>query len=390
MPTVGWILENAVDHYWEGQPTPRDAERKPPPVFTCKRCGKKFSSPDNLRSHFSLEHPLELPVLYVRHDPLLRESVIRSAIAGDDVEIVQCTHCEVQMDGGTWRPMALPKFRSQFAQTTNSTWNVRLVHERAFDNSRTEEKFHIRFRIPNVHALNAVDSHFVSMLVVDELRHTDLERFEASLPDEAPAREYGGALGDYALGIILKERRNPPHAPIGFNEFSVKMRSALEVLRLFDRPVSLAVCSSIRFNLNDFYGGGVVNATELETGLRFFRSLANEDAEDALPAAIPEVGEKRPICPVDHITNHLLSACRVLSTDGKISLAELEALRQFTRGMIPVSEQDLAKIHVVCAKGYLDQGRWPDALPHLRAIQFDPVLHRWAQHQLGSASKHAS
>jgi hypothetical protein len=390
MPTVGWILENAIERYWEGQPTPRDAVPAPPPVFICKRCGKKLSSPEELRNHFSLEHPLELPVLYVRREPLLRESVLRSAIGEDDVELVQCTRCDVQMDGDAWRPMELSKFRSQFAQTSNSTWNVRLVHKRALDNSRTEEKYHIRFRIPAVRALNAVDSHFVSMLVRNELRHPDLERFEASLPDEAPAREYGGALGDYALGIILKERRNPPHAPIGFSEFSVKMRSALEVLRLFSRPVALAVCSSIRFNLNDFCGRGAVNVTDLEIGLRFFRSLANEGAENGLPLEIPKGGVERPICPVDHITNHLLSACRVLSTSGKISLAELEVLRQFTRGMVPVSEQDLVKIHVICAEGYLRQGRWADALPHLRAIQFDPVLHRWAQHQLGSVSKHGS
>jgi len=50
--------------------------------------------------------------------------------------------------------------------------------------------------------------------------------------------------------------------------------------------------------------------------------------------------------------------------------------------MIPVSEQDLAKIHVICAEGYICLDRAADARWHLQAIQFDPSFNDWAQRRL--------
>jgi hypothetical protein len=390
MPTVGWILEDAVERFWEGQPrhVPTPIPR---PEFVCKHCGKKLSSPEELRRHFNLDHPLELPSLYVRGNGLLRESVVRSPLEETDVELFQCTRCEVQMDGGYWQKMAAPEFRTRFTLPVDSTWNVRLVHERAFDKSSTQAEYCIRFRIPDPVALNMVDERFIQTLVVQELRHTELGRFEACLPKDGSACEYGRALGDYALGIILKERRSPPHAPVGFEEFAVKMRSALEVLRFFNRPVALTVSSSIRFNLNDFHDQGVATATEIETGLHFFRSImvgtTVGDADNGAHPA-PNAHSAPAVCPVDQVTHRLLSACASLNQGCKLSLGGLELLRQLTRGTIPVSEQDLAKVHVICAIGYLRIARGADALPHLKAVQFDPSLKEWAQRQLNSVSPH--
>ncbi len=388
MPTVGWILEKAVERFWESQPNPVLVP-VPRPVFTCSRCGMKLSSPEELRRHLSLEHPLELPALYVHGNPLPRESVLRAPVGENDVQLFHCSRCEVQVDGAPWQDLAVSEFRTQFSQPRNSTWNVRLVHERPVDNSQTIEEYHVRFRIPHTSALNAVDTQFIRTLVLDELRPSDLEQFEAGLTVDAPAREYGSALGDYALGIILKERRRPPHAPVDFAEFVIKMRSALETLRHFHRPVALAVSSSIRFNLNDFRDYGTATATELEAALRFFRSItsAGASAEVVNPRVpMPQKRSSHVVCPVDEVTHRLLSACGCLSNEGTLSLAHLEQLRQLARGMIPVSEQDLVKVHVICAEGYLRLARISDARPHLRAIQFDSVFKDWAQHCLEGIS----
>lgn len=384
MPTVGWILEDAVERFWEGQ-LGHTPVKIPRPVFVCKWCGREFSSPEDLRRHFRLGHPLELPALYVHGEPLLRESVLRAPVREDEVDLVNCTRCEVQMDGGPWNPLAPPEFRAQFSQATNATWNVRLVYERSEDDSRSEEEYYIRFRIPDSAALNAVDRHFIQTLVLEELRHSDLKRFEDGLPEDVPAREYGGALGDYALGLLLKERHDPPRSQVGFEEFAAKMRSALQVLQFFNRRVALAVSSSIRFNLNDFHDYGTATATELETGLRFFRSIIGGNTSKTSPSPhqvpVPQKSSKRAVCPVDQITHRLLSACTRLS-GGNMSLAELETLRQLTRGTVAVSEQDLAKVHVMCAEGYMRLARPADARWHLQAIQFDPSFKDWAQRRL--------
>jgi hypothetical protein len=130
----------------------------------------------------------------------------------------------------------------------------------------------------------------------------------------------------------------------------------------------------------------------LETGLRFFRNIAGHVGVGAeiIDHSRPGQGSRRAICPVDQVSHHLLCACNHLAGGGKLSLAELEALRQLTRGMTPVSEQDLVKIHVLCAEGYHRLARASDALPHLRAIQFDPSLKHWAQHQLNVISPHGN
>jgi hypothetical protein len=238
-----------------------------------------------------------------------------------------------------------------------------------------------------------VDKHFLQTLVLDELRHSDLQRFEDGLPVDMPAREYGGALGDYALGILLKERRDVLRSQVGFEEFVVKMRSALEVLRLFHRPVALAVSSTIRFNLNDFHDYGTATATELEIGLRFFRSITGSPPTSASPrptvGPTPPTSSKHAVCPVDHISYHLLHACTRLAGGGTMSLAELEALRQYIiRGLTPVSEQDLAKIHVICAEGYMRLAQVANALWHLQAVQFPPSFKDWAQRRLEDISSY--
>lgn len=177
MPTVGWIHEDAVERFWEAQPFTLPLPRT---VFACELCGRRFYSADELRGHFSLEHPLELPVLYLQGVPLLRESVIRSPILETDVDLIQCSRCEVQMDGAHWQRLTVPHFRVQLTHPRNSTWNVRLIHERLLDDCRTAQEYHIRFRIPDNADLNAVDEHFIRTLALDELGHSDLKLFEAT------------------------------------------------------------------------------------------------------------------------------------------------------------------------------------------------------------------
>jgi hypothetical protein len=168
---------------------------------------------------------------------------------------------------------------------------------------------------------------------------------------------------------------------------------ALDVLRLFNRPVALAVSSSIRFNLNDFHNYGAPISTEVEAGLRFFRNIIGQSApyeSSNLTMPVPQKSCQRAICPVDKISHQLLSACARLSGGGKMSLTELENLRQRTRGMNPISEQDLSKLHLICAEGYIRLACADDALTHLQSIQFDPSFNAWAQSRLEDISTHGT
>lgn len=165
MPTVGWILEDAVERYWEAQPLPPPSDVRPL-RFVCGACGQVLPSAEELRRHYSLRHPLELPALYVRGEPLLRRAAIRSRLSVDDIELVQCTACELQVDGDKWCQLKPNEFSKRLARCNSGTWNVRLVHERAEDGSRTHDDYHIRLRVADILALDSVDADFIRILVV--------------------------------------------------------------------------------------------------------------------------------------------------------------------------------------------------------------------------------
>lgn len=207
MPTFGWIYENAVERFWEGQRSRESVSILQRRMLACKWCQKEFTSAELLHHHLSLAHSLELPTLYIFGKPLLKESVVRSSVGANDVELFQCSHCEVQVNNGLWQHLGIQEFCNNISSTKNARWNVRLVHERAADNSQAVAEYAIRFGVPDVTMLDAVDKHFIQTLALEELNHGDLERFKTGLPSDTSVHEYGCGLGDYALGIILKERR---------------------------------------------------------------------------------------------------------------------------------------------------------------------------------------
>jgi hypothetical protein len=384
MPTVGWILEDAIDRFWESQPFPRPLSATPQ-RFVCGACGQVLTSAEELRRHYSLCHPLELPSLYVQGEPLHRSTAIRNVLLEKDIEFVQCTLCEVQVDGGAWSQLKPQQFRKRLAQCTSGTWNVRLLHERAEDGARTHCDYHIRLRVADTSTLDAVDAEFVGKLVHEDLRHSDLAKYESSLPHDLAGREYAGALGDYALGVLLKERGEPRTFQVGFEEFASKMRAALDVLCSFDRLVARAVSASIRFNLNDLQYAGDVDGSDLEPGFRFFRSTTGaKGAAMAVDTRSPrrDWTLKRSVCPIDHNSHQLLRACALSLQPAASAQQVIAVLDSVTEGSHPVSTQDLAKFHVLAAEAYLRAGRIDDARDHIQAVQFDPVLKYWARRHL--------
>jgi hypothetical protein len=385
MPTLSWIVETVIDRDAEA----RHVLRAPVPIvvrFPCKACGRSFSSSAELANHVSRAHPLELPSLYLRGQPLLRESVIRTPLQESDVHLVQCTSCRVRADAGRWREYSVTDFRRKLVQYESGTWDVDLIHERTTDGSRADAQYHIRFRIADPAKLDAVDQLFADTLLREGLTHSDLHQFQKGLPSDAAAREYGAALGNYVLGILLKERQVPIRSQLGLEEFAAKMRTALDVLQLFQRPLALAVCSSIRFNLNEFASDLTGAAVEVETGFTFFRSLGLEESSESEGPNVAR-GHKQTshtaICPVDQISHRILAVCgRLLA--GEQSCSDLEDLLAATNEGA-ISEQDLVKIRVICAEGYLRLGYEADALPHFRAVQYAPVFREWARRHLTSS-----
>ncbi|HKP02118.1 MAG TPA: C2H2-type zinc finger protein [Chthoniobacterales bacterium] len=382
MPTVGWIQESASDRYWEAHSQTAVGFRSPPPKYPCTQCGKKFDSADELRRHFHVSHPLELPALYIWRKPLLQESVLRSPIREQEVEIVQCSRCELQVNGGAWANLAVAKVAQELTKPRDATWKLRLIHERAFDNAATKEEYRLRFRIPDEDDLAKVDQLFTETLLVDDLRHADLATFHARLRFPPAANEYGAALGNYVLGILIKEGYAPSNAGVAFERFAESMKEALAVLSAFQRPVAAAVSGCIRFNLNDFSADATYGSAEIDGGLMFFHQIIANETTSLTAQSKAEAAVCRPICPVDEGTHLLLTSCERLRTREQLTLPELQQLTQLLSREKTISEQDLGKLHVICAEGYIRASRRDLAVPHLHAVQFSWPFAEWAQRHL--------
>ena len=379
MPTIGWVLEDSLERFWEARDRFPAVRATPPPVI-CQHCGRSFSDRDSLLSHYSAAHPLALPALYVAGRHLLRETTVRARVSSEDIVSAHATQCEVQIDGSNSRVITPARLSKEFARANNGTWHIRLVNERSADGSRVHVDYDVRFRIADPRTLDSVDETFVRRLARDELTHADIEAFADTLPRTPAEAEYGGALGEYALGLLIKEGRTPPRAPIAFEEFATKLKGALAILDQFERPVALAVTGAIRFILNDFGHEGRT-AAEIAVGRRFFRQLM---AGSAPP---PDIVAEKPslaVCPVDAVTHRLLGASGRMVREGRLGGDDVAALVRIAGGGNGISAQDVEKTHALLAVHYIGTGDRPMAKRHCRAIQFGRVLSYWAQTQLES------
>ena len=275
MPTCGWILETATDRWSENVANRFSfaAKPSPRPVFTCPYCGTKFRSEDERHKHLGLDHPLDLPMIEVAGTSVATRTVFRCALRSVDVCVHLATRGRIKKLGGAWEPLDIKQMGRHLADQKDGCWIVELTNERAVDKATTCSRYEISFRVPSETEMDNADAAFVDVLAVDGLTHQNVMKYSKYIPSKAAPREYAAALGDYAIAILLKEQRRPPRAPVGFQEFAAKMRASLDVLRYFRRPVALAVCSSIRFNLNEFKHHDWLPQCDAEIGEAFFLSV---------------------------------------------------------------------------------------------------------------------
>ena len=382
MPTCGWILETARDRYAEGVErfARAFAAPAPPPVYACPYCDKKFASEEARRKHLGLDHPLDLPILEVAGVPLPTRTVFRHTLLEADVNIHLATQCRIRKVGAAWEPLDTGGVAKRLASLGDSSWVLELVNERAIDKSTTNHRYEICIRVPTEDELDRADAAFVKSLAVDTLSHEAVQEFSKQLPTRAAPREYAAALGDYAIALLLKEQRRPPRAPVGFHEFAAKMRSSLDVLRHFSRPVALAVCSSIRFNLNEFKRHDRPPQCDAEIGEAFFAGVARGNGAGVHVSGLK--GAIDPICPVDAMTDRLLRTIHRIVGGETLAADELLDLSVSDAPGMPISEQDLVKINVMCAWSHLQHGRAQDALKYLQAVRFNSEFGKWAEHNL--------
>jgi len=377
MPTIGWIQETAVERFLTGteaitvDSTPR---------YACPHCDRRFFNSDELLTHLGLDHPLSIPALVIDSTMAASDVSVRRKIALSAFRIHNCTSCGLSKNGGAFQsisPSDLPKF---LAGERSSTCELRLVNDRSIDHGRAATTIRLSFRIPDEASLKTIDAEFVRHLAVEHPRLSDVDLFREKCPDSPAELEYASALGDYVIGLAIKERHPDAGAHLDFENYKPKFASALAVLQEFPRLLARSIASLIQFNFNNFSGCvPPPQVPELAIAGTFFQHLATGTQELGSVREVPERTES--ICPVDIVTHRILRSARKLSSGPRphpMVAAELEELLQWQ----PLSEYDGIKARTLCAYAHLRLGNKDAAERHLRRLQFSPPFDQWAQTQL--------
>jgi hypothetical protein len=383
MPTVGWILEDAVERFWEN---PYPPEHYVAPAIPCPYCQRHFTSSCELFDHLGLNHPLGIPVLMVQSQTMPSEFSIRTVLEAADISALNCTSSEIRKNGGAWRSLPFSRMVALLAAERSSTCELRLVNERVIDDNRATEHFTARFRIPSADALNGIDKAFVRRLAVEHPRMADVDSFRTVCPNEAAAQDYASALGDYVIGVAIKERHPDAGAYLEFEHYKGKFTAALAVLEDFHRPVARTVSAVINFNLNNFRSPPIASRLPvLNAAFVLFRAVAK--CKEPPAHSLVAEPQRADVCPVDIFTHRILSAAQRLMSSRKPHPMLGDELDELA-GRQPLSEFDAAKIHVLAAIARLRLGDAAEAERHLRALQFDYLFRSWALEKLDQHFPH--
>lgn len=386
MPTFGWTFEDAGERIGESLDS-LDSNRHPVVACPYPGCGRQCKSSDELSQHLGLEHPLNIPVLQIQSRSMPSEFSVRVPFSPSDVALLNCTACEVCFDAGEVQnvePARLPKL---LAEQRSSICELRLLNERVLDRNQAAREFVARFRIPTEHTLQTIDDEFVRRLAIEHPRIADVEAFRTACPDDAAAHDYAAALGDYVIGLAIKERHPDAHVYSDFENYREKFSTAIAVLKEFPRPVALAVAAAISFNTNNFSVAPSVHLPVMNAAFLFFGPIATGNEPRTHSAAAGT--QSSPICPVDITTHRILEATQRATTDRTPHPMVADDLDSLSRRK-PLSEYDAAKIRAVFVYVLTRLGKLEEAESQLRRLQFTAPFESWAKSQLESLTPHGT
>jgi hypothetical protein len=379
MPTTSWILEGAQDRYWRN--TEVQEHNPPPPPIVCPHCGVQFLSYDQLQAHTAgLRHPIDLPTLLLRQSPLARETVVRQRIGRDEIATSFTTDCTVTINGCS-RDCPLGGLPAVLASTMSGVVEVSLQNASTASAVPTSTSYRLEYCIAAEADLALCDDLFVSGLAVPQPTMADVDAFLRRSPGNEAAREYAGALGDYVVGVLLKEQAHSRGVNGGFEKYHDKFMSSLNVLIGFSRPVARAVSTVIQFGLNAWRNlrpPPELGSVAVAAG--FLGRIAGFGTEAAVLAG--GLG-CRPICPVDSVTDRILRAAELMALgDMAAGVVVLDGLPRGT----PIGEHDQAKIDVMAAFAALQEERFDAARRYLRRLYHDARFGKWAQGEMEELS----
>ena len=349
-----------------------------PLPYSCPFCHKRFNKRRRLTEHLASEHRGEHPFIRLRGQELGARDVVRRRLVAADVEVQNCTSLSIRRNGmklSDSNPNCLPGL---FAGETNADLELELLNR--FDRiaEPVTRSYRLTICVAEKSALDAVDDAFLECLGLDSPDMSHVRRFLDDYRTQGLVRDYADALAAYVRGVLVKDGRGgatlPPKEAVNLQG------EALQTLQDFDRPLSVAVCSLLRFAANDF------SQADEPAGLRLL---------DRCHAALaPALGHAPPIIVGDYDgTGNRGGRSGLIPFDTASELV-FDLAERGRAGPVVLSEyrnaveepgltaRDRVKVRALWALAASGAGMDAEALEPLRQLRNDPAFGKWASGEL--------
>ncbi len=347
MPTSGWILEAALDAYYEG--TERISQTAAPsrPTYKCPFCNGVSESPTELDRHVIREHSVARPFLLLRgHEPS-RNTVVRSPISPSAIHIANTTNLLVTVDNRRPATIERDELGPLVSRFTRENVVLTLSNASKAKVAAVTESYKIQFRIARITTLTSVEAAFRQIIAPSTLSVSSIRAFLEDSRCYGDGEDYAEALSRYAMGILRKEDPESANLTTPSSLYREDYVRAQEDLREVPRPMANLISQLSRFALNDF--DSEVPPTghwELDLALRLMRGPSS-----ALPQPLHiDTGSRYELC-LDHGTGQILNLASRMSAQERWSplLSEECRLVVNSEKLYAVDQQKAAAIWAACA-----------------------------------------
>jgi hypothetical protein len=305
------------------------------------------------------------------------QDIIRTAARRTELAFLNCTAVQVSVNGGASKVCSIEEAA---AELSRSSGRVRIALENQFERAAAPitQLYDLQFRVPSEDELHRADRNFIASLAREDPRVADVDEF-LQRDSYGGAAEYANALGDYVLGVLLKDGDPASGVRPSARDYRQKLNNALRVLQAFERPLARLICAFIRFSSNAFpYHSGLTGHADLDRAAALLNQLAAGGFATATNSASRKGARSRvAVCPIDNGTTGVLRrASQCLDTVRWASLDD--EFRAETR-LSALDPLDRVKLYALWAYGAVRLGKPASAVEPLRELVGNDCFGRWAE-----------
>lgn len=335
----------------------------------------------------STNHQGSRPVLVIGGREPGRISTFRQPLAAEQIVVENCTYIRLRINGIWHKEKAPQALATVVSREMNADIDLVLVN--SFDEVATpiQQSYSIRLRIPAKEALDAVDHAFIRHLANGTPHMSQVAAFLKESCCQGVVNDYADGLSSYIRGLLVKDQAVGTGVTLRPAESDDLYGAALEVLKDFERPLSVVVCGLVRLAFNDFSVAdkqtGFHRLDRCNSVLAPLSNLGVPPAEDSVQSTS---GSTVRLCPFDQVIDRILDLSERLARQPRWGPTLLEDCRQAAEAQT-FAARDRVKVLALWAAAAMRLNAKADALEPLRQLRATPAFGVWASRHLDAAKE---